>query len=97
MAKIAFEKYVGGCVKALNAKFSEDIIVEYVKSVAQSGEYNDLATRVAYDVCKAVYKPWKDFSQDDYESITDNKLRSLYLTAFQTAFPTAWATIKEVG
>lgn len=97
MAKIALEKYVGGCVKALNEKFNEGVIVEYVKSVAHSGDYNDLTTRVAYDVCKVIFKPWKEFSQDDYDSITDNKLRSLYLKAFQTAFPTAWATIKEIG
>lgn len=97
MAKIAFEKYVDGCVKALANKFSEDVVVEYTKFVAHRGEYNDLATRVAYDVCKVVYKPWKELSKDDYDNITDNKLRSLYLKAFQTAFPSAWATIKELG
>lgn len=57
MANIKFEKYVNGCVKNLNDKVSEDLVVEYVKSIKQSGEYKDLATRVIFDVCRVAYKP----------------------------------------
>lgn len=97
MANIKFEKYVNGCVKNLNDKVSEDLVVEYVKFIKQSGGYKDLATRVIFDVCRVAYKPWKEMKEEDYQEMNDKTLKSLYFKAFQAAFPTAWATIKELG
>lgn len=97
MSAIKFEKYVGSCVKKLRSKVNENSLVEYVKFLSSSSkhEYKDLATYVVYYVCCPCFKPFKEFSERDYNEMNDNTLRSLYFKAFQTAFPSVWASIKQ--
>lgn len=95
MAKIALEKYVDTCVKALQEKISESVIIEYTNTLATNKDaYNDLATRVVYDVCRHSYKVFEVLSDEDYQNSNDNKIKSLHFKAFQTAFPLAWNNIQ---
>lgn len=98
MAKIALEKYVDGCSKVMQRNVPESAILEHVEDVYKSGNYNDLATRIVYDVARAArYKPFDELFQTDYLTLTDDKLTSLYKKAFKSAFPSVWVDIKARG
>ena len=98
MAKIALEKYVPTCAAKLK-KISEESVIEYTNDIYYNhrGEYNDLATRVIYDICRAVYRVFEVLSGEDYEKSNDVKIKSLHFKAFQLAFPKAWANIASKG
>ena len=99
MANIALEKYVPTCVNRLQELISEELVIEYTNDLYNNhnGEYNDLATRVIYDICRAAYQIFRVLSDEDYEKSNDKKIKSLHFKAFQLAFPKAWANIAEKG
>jgi hypothetical protein len=99
MARIALEKYVSGCCEKMKSNVPESEIIEHVEGVYKSGDYNDLATRIVYDVARAArYKPFEELSRTDYLTIlNDNTLTSLYKKAFKSAFPSVWEDIKAKG
>ena len=99
MAKIALEKYVPTCVGKLQELISEELVIEYTNDlyVNHNGEYNDLATRVIYDICRVAYQVFRVLSNEDYEKSNDTKIKSLHFRAFQLAFPKAWENITTKG
>lgn len=98
MAKIALAKYVSGCCEKMKSNVPESEIIEYVEDVCQSGDYNNLATRIAQAVARAAgYQPCYELYLKDYLTISDRQLTSLYKKAFESAFPSVWEDIKAMG
>lgn len=90
------ENYLNDCTEAIEKKFKEDKIINYIKTLTSyPSEYKDLATRVVFDVCRPCFKIWKYVPQEEMESVTDKHIKTLYFKAFKKAFPEAWKVIQS--
>lgn len=91
---IALYKYLKDCTAVLKDSVNEDFVIEYIKHIVQGrGKYKSLRVRIVNDIGKRYYKSWLKLSEEDYTSLTDNKLTSLYTLAFKDAFPRAWELV----
>lgn len=97
MVKIKLHKYIGTCTKLLTDKVSENFVIAHIKDLVttESKEYKNLKIRVVWDICRFVCPSYKILSNEDYSTATDKHITSLYLRAFEGAFPTAWTLLKE--
>lgn len=89
-------KYVDVCAEAMKKKISEDKVISYAKVlIKKPNEYNDLATRLIFDVANVSFKLWKELSEEDYRESNNGTIKTLYFTAFKKAYPEAWKLIQS--
>lgn len=96
MSCIKLEKLINDCVANIKVRLNEDEVIKYVHNVASDKtQYNDLITRIVYDVCAPVFSVWKYLPYNEWVSTTDRAIKSLYVKSFKIAFPEAYKVIQS--